>query len=380
LEAKVKLETLGVGIVLAASVGVPSAFGCGFVLDVAAKCTWRQQVAEAKVVAVGTLTNPRKVSGSRGATDFAIATPVKSDPAFSDKATVEIPLWAEDKTSVLVFFDIHKGQLDPYLLIRTSPASAAYLKGLLAVDGKDQAAILRYCHDFLQDGDPAIAADALLEFMKVPDKELGEAARTLRADKLRVWLKSPTLTEDQLRMFGFLLGNCGDESDAPLLRSLLESEAKAKEPRQFDGLLTGYVLLKPKEGWAYARQLVGDKKAEIRVRFSAWRAARFFFNTRPDVIDQNKVFGAFRATMSDPELADIAIDFLRQRKCWDLTDEILALYGAKSFEHSVIRNNILRYALQCPRPPAAQLIARVRLADPKRVEDMEDLFRELEGR
>jgi hypothetical protein len=377
----VKLRYIGAAIIVAVSLGTPSAFGCGFVADVTARRTWRQEFAEAKFVVVGMTSNARKRADGRPVLDLTITSWIKSHPAFADKKTIEILHAVEDKAQVVVFFDIYKGEPDPFLALPgASPKSIAFFKELLAIDGKDHAGVLRYCLGFLDDADRAVADEAFLEFMKTPDKELGEAARTLRADKVRALLQKPNLTSDQLRMFGFLLGNCGDESDARLLRSLLETEAKAKDPRRFDGLLTGYVLLQPKEGWAYVGQLLGDKEARWVVRFSALGAARFFWNTRPDVIGQDQVYGAFRAALADPELADFPIGYLRQRKCWDLTDEVLALYGAKSFEPKIIQNEILRYALQCPRPAAAQLVARVRAEDPERVADMEDSLRELERR
>jgi hypothetical protein len=217
-----------------------------------------------------------------------------------------------------------------------------------------------------------VAADAFLEFMKTPDRELGAAGSKLPAGKLRAWLEDPATPADRLRMYGFLLGNCGGDRDAALLRALLERLAAAKGPALFDGALTGYVLLRPREGWAYVRQLMADPANPFMVRYSGLRAARFFFNTRPDVVTQADALGALRLSLAQPDMADLAIEYLRQWRSWGLTGDVLRLYDRPSYDIPVVRRTILRYALQCPRPEAAAFVAGVRKADPQLIADVQE--------
>jgi hypothetical protein len=226
--------------------------------------------------------------------------------------------------------------------------------------------------------------------MKTPDKELGTVARTLTAEKLRTWIKDSTTPIDRLRMYGFLLGNCGGEADTGLLRELLEKLVvdteydirRRREPRGsnvFDGILTGYVLLKPKEGWSYVRQLMGNPadRFSFPARYSALRAARFFYNTRPDVIGKPDILDALHLPLSQPDIADLPVNDLRQWKCWDLTNRVLPLYRETSwFVYPNVCRAILYYALQCPQPEASAFLASVRKYNGKLVAEAEEQLKQ----
>ena len=80
----------------------------------------------------------------------------------------------------VLFCDVYQDKLDVY---RGSPvkseAAAAYVKGLLAAEGKGTAAVLRHCFDYLEHADEALAADAYLEFAKATDRDIAAVAPKL---------------------------------------------------------------------------------------------------------------------------------------------------------------------------------------------------------
>ena len=47
------------------------------------------------------------------------------------------------------------------------------------------------------------------------------------------------------------------------------------------------------------------------------------------------------------DLADVAIEDMRRLKIFDLTPEVLGLYGEKGYEGQLMREAIIRYALAC---------------------------------
>ena len=61
------------------------------------------------------------------------------------------------------------------------------------------------------------------------------------------------------------------------------------------------------------------------------------------------------------DIADLPIDYLREWKCWKLTDEVLATFGKKGFEAPIIRRRVVRYALQVPEAAAFPLRVRARV-------------------
>jgi hypothetical protein len=155
-----------------------------------------------------------------------------------------------------------------------------------------------------------------------------------------------------------------------------------------DGIMAGYVLLQPKEGWEYIRGLLKDDKKEFTNRYAALRAARFFHESRPDAIPHTDVVAAVALLLEQNDIADLAIEDLRKWGCWDLTDTVLGLYAKKSHDVPIIRRSILRFALCArevgpdgsihkdkPNPKAAAFVAELRKKDAGMVEDAEELLR-----
>jgi hypothetical protein len=354
---------------------------CGFINDFAVVRTLRQDVADSQVVIYGKLVNAREGPGD-GSTDCILETIIKPHPILRGKRGITLSRYLEIKDPdhpprYLIFCDIYKGQIDPFRGVQTSSAIGPYLKGLLAIDVKNDTRRLRYCFDFLDHADQEIALDAFREFMKTPDRELGLAARKLPAAKLRRWLRDPKPSADRHRLYGFLLGNCGSAEDAVLLRSVADRLAKEKTPPQIDGILTGYTLLRPKEGWAHIRALLDDPSSNFMLRFAALRAARYFHNTRPDVIGEKAIVEAFKPALKQSDFADLAIGELRAWRCWDLTGDILPLYARRSHESPLMHRAIIAYALQCPGGEAATFIAERRKTDAELVKEVEEWLREV---
>jgi hypothetical protein len=142
-----------------------------------------------------------------------------------------------------------------------------------------------------------------------------------------------------------------------------------------DGMLVGYTLLQPKEGWNYTQALMKDSDKEFALRYAALRAARWFHNVRTEVVDKKDVVAGVASLLDQDDIADLAIEDLRRWGCWELTDRILDLAGKKSHDIPIIRRNILRYALQSPEKRAAEFVADMRKKDAKSVELAEELLK-----
>jgi hypothetical protein len=340
--------------------------------------TFREDARESKLIVWGVLDNPRKNPNGEF-TDVLLGGIVKSHPMLHGKTVLTLPRKIEiaDRNNpqrMLIFCDIHKGTLDPFLGVVASPAVVGYLKGLLASDASRHDEVLRYCFDFLDHPDPEIAGDATKEFLKVPDRDLGKAARKLPAAKLRLLLRDPKTTAVHQRLFGLLLGHCGTPEDAILLHSLAARLAK-KGSVWIDGILVGYVLLESKAGWKYVRDLLADPSSEFLLRYSALRTVRWFHDNRPEVFAKKTLMEALKPTLDQSDIADLVVNDLGGWGCWDLTNHILSLHGKKSHDLPVIRRSIVRYALRCPREEAAKFIVSRRNTDGVLVSDTEELLR-----
>ncbi len=337
---------------------------------------------EASLILFGKLTNARldpKDSYS-GQTDLEIETVVKSHAILAGRKVVTLPRYLppDPDYKFLVFCDVYKGQIDPYRgeAVKADSRIASYLKGALAVKDKDANTRLKYFFDFLEDKDPAVSGDAYKEFGFADYKDYRAVAEKLPADTIARWLKDANTAPSRYGLYASILGHCGTAEHAKLLRSLLD-DPQRRFTSGMDGIMAGYVLLQPKEGWAYLAGLMRDAKLDFGIRYAALRAARFFHDFRTDVVPPADLTAAVVVLLDQKDIADLAIEDLRKWGCWDVADKVLALYGRESHNVPIIRRAILRYALTCPpaaSPKAAAFLAERRKDSGKLLDEVQEIL------
>jgi hypothetical protein len=370
---------------LAISVAVTSpAWPCSLCTNFAQAATLRQDAARAKLVLYGTLANPRLHTDSNGlaaggTTDLHIERVLKSDPFLGDKKVIELPRYVpitdpKNPPKFLIFCDVFKGKLDPYRGVSLKSTIALdYLKGATALDGKDRIKGLLYFFDYLDHTDSVVSQDAFAEFAKATDQEIGQVAGKLSADKLRAWLQNPQTPVERLNLYGFLLGGCGGAKDADLLRSFVEKPSE-RTKSALSGLLSGYIRLRPREGWELALALLRDSQRPLAERFAVLGTVRFYHAWKPEEASK-EVLRCLSVLLEQGDMADMAVEDLRRWQMWDLTEDVLAQYGKKSHAAPLVRRALVRYALSCPRIEATRFIAELRKHDPGLVADVEELMR-----
>src|SRR5262249_37622966 len=151
-----------------------------------------------------------------------------------------------------------------------------------------------------------------------------KAASKLDAAKLRGWLKDPKAPSIRVSVYSMLLGACGKEEDAKYLRELLDS-TEERNTGASDGILAGYVQLKPKEGWELARSILADGRKPLLTRIGVVRMMRFYHRAQPKEA-QTQILKSMRVVLDQGDLADLAVEDLRCMKLWDLTADVLKCY------------------------------------------------------
>jgi hypothetical protein len=344
--------------------------------------TFREDAAVSKIIVYGTFVSSTPAKPNTPASSkFEIATIIKTDPLLGEKKTLDVPKYvpvtdAKDPPHFILFIDVFKGQFDYFGGEPVKSADAVdYIKGVLALDAKDRGRALRYYFDFLENSDKVIAKDAFLEFAKASDKELGEIAPKLPADKLRGWIKDANTLDARLGMYAFLLGACGGDKDADTLRKMLDDPTD-RVRLAYDGVLGGYIQLKPRDGWELAMKTLQDEKKPFALRYAVVRTLRFFHNWKPEDTKETILRGE-GIILGQIDVADMAIEDLRRWQMWELTPDVLALHGKKGFDAPILRQAILRYALSCPKSEvaAAAFVAERRKQDPDGVSDAEDALK-----
>ncbi|GIW80962.1 MAG: hypothetical protein KatS3mg105_2769 [Gemmatales bacterium] len=351
------------------------------------------ELKDASLVLFGTLKNPKQgAEFNGGSTDLQIEEVIKDHPILRDPKVVKmvdkkkvvtlpryLPAVGKEGVRFVVFCSVFKDKIDPYrgLAVKGKSDLVKYLKGARELIDKPITERLLFAFEYLDNDDLEVANDAYREFANADYNDYRKIAAKFPADKIAGWLQDPDTPAFRFGLYGSLLGHCGTEKHAEILRKLLDSK---RITSGLDGLMAGYTMLKPKEGWQYVLSVLNDPKREFIVRYNALRAARFFWNYRSDLVSQDEVVKGICLLLDQPDIADLAIEDLRKWNRWEVADKVLALFGKKSHDIPLLRRSILRYALSCQEkvPAAKQLVASLRQKDPEFVSDVEELLKLLQ--
>ncbi|HEY7308027.1 MAG TPA: hypothetical protein VH643_01570 [Gemmataceae bacterium] len=355
------------------------------------------EVGQAKMVLYGAITNAdQKANNGDGATDLLVETTIKNelagkkdDPLAGTNRTVRLdrylpPQAQPDKYRYLVYCDVFKGKIDPYraLPVLKNGKMADYLLGALNHKDESIGKRLRFFFDYLDNPDVEISNDAYKEFGNADYKDYRDMAKELPAERVAGWLKDKNTPAFRYGLYASMLGHCGKEEHAKLLHDMLDDKEK-RLGSGVDGMLAGYVMLKPKEGWTYTFDILKDGKKEFMLRYAALRAVRFLWDSRPDLIDRKQLKEGMSVLLEQSDIADLAVDDLRKRDCWDMTERVLALQKTKTYEIPIVRRAILRFALSCKdhekdaskKAAAAAYVEEQRKKDAQAVADAEELLK-----
>lgn len=358
--------------------------------------TLTQDVQQASMVLVGTFTNAKMGENfGDGTTDLVIESvlkkheildkEVKTDAAGKKVLTLKRYVPQEDKKyKYLVLCDVFNNAIDPYrgVAVRTDCDIASYIDGATKIKDKKPAERLAFFFKYLDDAEVEVSNDAYKEFGNSDYKDYREMAKDLPADKVAKWLQDPNTPAFRYGLYASMLGHCGKEEHAKVLRDMLEDPQK-KLLSGTDGIFAGYALLKPKEGWPYLTGMLKDPSKDFTQRYAALRAVRFFWESRPDVFEAKELVSGVSLLLDQNDIADLGIEDLRKWGRWEMTDRILALYGQKSHDIPIIKRSILRFALAArdvenvtqPNPKAKAFVEDLRKKDAQLVQDAEELLK-----
>jgi hypothetical protein len=356
---------------------VPHAQACTFCTnDIRAKPTLRMQFAQAKAVVYGKLKNPRfDPKTDDGFTDLHATAILKDDPARGDQNVLVIraylPVIGDTPPEYVAFCAVSGGKLDYTAGVPGSAAVVEYLKAAAKLPD-DATARLAFYFKHLASPDAVVAADAFVEFARASDGDIAKSAKHFDAATLRKLIADPKTPGERLGVFAFLLGTCGAADDAKFLGNMLKQSPLPEAVREsFGGLLAGYVLLSPKDGWGFTTNVLADEKHPYSVRLSTIYTVRFFQAMR-GADCKSEVLKCCAALLPHGDFADQAVEDLRRWGYWDLTADVLAQFGKPTHSAPIVKRCIVRYALTCPNDDAKKFIARVRQDDPKLVAAVEE--------
>jgi hypothetical protein len=349
---------------------------------------------QATMVLLGKFSNPKldpNGNFGEGTTDFTIEQALKTDSSIDKKKVITIPKYIpKTDQKFLIFCDVYKGMIDPYRGVEVPADSVLveYLKG--AMDPKRQGTEerLQYCFKYLNNPEYEVAIDAYREFAKTDYKDYRPMAKKLTAkdaETLASWLNDPKTPPFRYGLYASLLGHCGKDEHAKLLRKMLDDPQK-RTGSGIDGMLAAYTMLKPADGWAYLKQTLGNEKEDFLLRYAALRTIRFFWENETDVmankkLDKKDLVQGLCLTLNQSDIGDFAIEDLRKWQRWETTEQVLKLFDQKSHDLAAMKRAILRFALTAAqhKHPAQEkakaFVGRMRRMDAEWVSDTEELLK-----
>lgn len=338
--------------------------------------TLRMHYAQAKVVLVGTLKNPRfDVKTDEGFTDLHARAALKDDAARGGQNVLVIrrylPVIGDTPPDFVAFYAVADGKLAYTFGVPGPAAVVEYLTGAAKLEAADAPTRLAYFFKHLASADPTVAADAFVEFARASDADIVKGAKHFDPATLRKLIADEKTPGERLGVFAFLLGACGGPADAAFLGGALKQSPMPERVRDsFGGLLAGYVLLAPKDGWAFTAAVLADDKQPFAARLSALGTVRFFQAARGADCKAD-VLKCCAVLLPHGDFADQAVEDLRRWGYWELSAEVFAQFGKPTHAAPIVRRCIVRYALSCPNDDAKTFVAALRRTDPKLVETVE---------
>jgi hypothetical protein len=226
---------------------------------------------------------------------------------------------------------------------------------------------MRYSLKHLEHPDDLVASDAYGEFGNVPFEEVEAIADELPRKKLAEWIADPETDPARLAFYGMLLGLCGTQDDAAVLRKKIYGGTDEYRIG-IDGLMSGLLLLTGEKGLKEledrrlrpkylpgpdGKPLTDEEGEPILVPFSevfaAMQAVRFMWTYGGDRISKDRLKRAMRIQLAQPDVADIVIADLSRWKDWGAMDRVAGLYWNERFEVPSIKRAIIGYLLEAER-------------------------------
>jgi hypothetical protein len=345
--------------------------------------TLRQQAAESRFVLFGTIANPAMNSAGgvgTGVTDLRIELVIKPGAGLPKGKVVTlpryIPIEGKKPNRFIVFFDVFQGQLDPWAGSPVeSDAAAKYLRDALKLDPTKSGDAVLFFNRHVDSPDPVVKKDALRELSSMKYAELREGAGRLDPDVLAERRAKEDRPLQQRMLDALLLGHCGQERHAELLKKSIDA-ARKEHVFELGELLISYALLKPREGLAVIREVIEQMKAPFEVRYSALRALQFFSVNRPEICPRGRQVQLISLMLDQPDMVDLAVEELRKLGEESVMERVLALPVREGFVHPGVGRAVLRYALTFPKNAKARAhIEQCRAADPFAVESAEGVLK-----
>jgi hypothetical protein len=209
--------------------------------------------------------------------------------------------------------------------LSVSSEVAQYLQNLPSGDlpRKDR---LAWFAAFLENPDPAIAADAWAEFASASWDEVRSTAPLLQREAVRSWIADPLISPERLGLYGLLLGLCGQPADATFLVQQLNDPETGAFRFGGEGLLAGYLLLTGEDGLKRITPWFMSKSADDTARHALMQCLDFVQADEPQLTSSETRCSVMRQLAGNSVLQPTAVMTLARWQDWDSLSTVEMLF------------------------------------------------------
>ena len=231
---------------------------------------------------------------------------------------------------------------------------------------------LRWFARWLEHPEPAIAADAFMEFGLAPFEAVCGAADAFDTTRLAAWIDEPGIDSRRRGFYGLATGivaaNSIDAATRHRLSAALEAaiDAPVDDFRAgFDGLLAGLLVANGVAGLdAIERRGLFAPTARPLDQRHLLAALRFARESLAATIPHDRVAACTARLLASPAVAaDAAVDLARYG-AWTHIDDVARLWETLGRDDPLVRRAVAGYLAACPLPVARSYLDRLRAADP----------------
>ncbi len=243
---------------------------------------------------------------------------------------------------------------------------------------------LPYFAKHLEHADPAIAADALMEFAHADLTQVREILGSFESGTVRAWLADQQVRPEHKGFYAMILGLLAQSEprERAANRALLEQLvfAPGNDYRVgHDGMIAGYLLAGGRESFAELhKRLLTVPDAPPGDLKHAVTALRFFFEYGPADLREQTI-AAMTLLAQRPVTAASAIIDLTRWQAWDALPKIAAMYDHAQTD-AVIKRAVVGYLRRCPEPAGKATLAKLREKDPTGVAAAEAVLERMTGK
>lgn len=222
---------------------------------------------------------------------------------------------------------------------------------------------LAFYANYLEHADADVAMDAWTEFASAQFEDIAPISDRLPHERLATIVASQLDGSQQLQspewlgLYGMLLGLCGGESDACVMRDLVLAPAISPDmPRLgIDGVMGGLLLLQGEAGLALLEAHITDNpEAPLSEHLAVRNACSFMWSYGGERIPKLELQRVVRRYLLEPQLAAIVLPDLGRWSDWESIELVSVIHDDPAYSDAVTQQQIVQFLLAAERAAAAQ--------------------------